>query len=512
MAGRDLQIMNRRSLLQSLAFVMACIVLGCAGENEKDTPSHVAQLFAGQSLDVVVPSGHGFAEAWQIVLDEWSAQTGAECRIYEADFGDETRSVAEVLSSAGGRSSDVLPTLFLVPNTRLAELGTAGLCANIPAKYQSGEYLAWKDIFRGLRAGTAMFDRKPICVPVSSPVLVCGYRADLLTEAGLSPPETWGEYQKLIEKLDDWAPGLTATEPWGEEFRSTLFFSRAAAHAKHPSNYSFFFDVATGAPTIDTPGFHRALEQSQAALAKMPAEVRDHSPADCLRELLTGRAAIGLTLDVGAGGGKLPFGPSTETSAEIQTVAESWERVDSIDLGFVRLPGAKEVYNMSTKRFESPDGWVQRATVTGFAGLSVCVAAEAKDADAAWNLLGTIAVTHLTEAFPVGTKSACRTSQIDSAADWLGPAFRTGESIQYSKAVAASLDDENLLAELPLPGRQRFRQAMTEALGQLFSESPPSPSELLKKVSDEWQAIRDEMGDRNVHTGYLRCLGVPVVE
>ena len=87
---------------------------------------------------------------------------------------------------------------------------------------------------------------------------------DLLTEARLSPPMTWDDYQKLAETIATWAPGQTVYEPWDPAFRGTLFFARAAAAARHPANYSVFLDIETGTSRIATPPFEQALHRMRA--------------------------------------------------------------------------------------------------------------------------------------------------------------------------------------------------------------------------------------------------------
>src|SRR5262249_36247776 len=141
--------------------------------------------------------------------------------------------------------------------------------------------VGWRDLFAGLAGKFAARKGTPLFVPLSCPVLVCYYRRDLLGAAGLNPPQTWDDYQQLLEKLPNWAPGLAAAEPWGENFRATMFLARGVCAAQHSGHYSLFFDIETGAPLIDSPGFVRALETARAAVAKMPQDVLTYGPVDC---------------------------------------------------------------------------------------------------------------------------------------------------------------------------------------------------------------------------------------
>ena len=340
----------------------AAVFTGCFGNSSEPDPNAPQERpFVGRTVRVVAP--HEIAERpdWQIMLDEWGEQTGAEWTLTPFDF----------------TSGDSLPDhdVLVLPTSNVQSLGSTAPLAPIPLERQGPERLAWLDLFQGLRERVASIDGKPAVVPVSSPVLVLYYRRDLLENAGLRPPETWADYQTLLEKLDEWAPGLTAVEPWGEEFRATMFLARAASYAKHPGNYSFDFDISTGDPLIGTPGFARALEDAVKAVAKMPVEVRTFSPADCRRAFFEGRAALAIAYETGPGNPILPGGrPDTgsneereETSARDDTDSDASRPSHEFSAGFVRLPGSREVYNPSSERWESPPGQgVNRVTLADF--------------------------------------------------------------------------------------------------------------------------------------------------
>ena len=61
--------------------------------------------------------------------------------------------------------------------------------------------LDWIDVLLGLREKQCRTAGGPYLVPLSSPVLVCYYRADLLEKAGLKAPDSWQEYQNLLDRL-----------------------------------------------------------------------------------------------------------------------------------------------------------------------------------------------------------------------------------------------------------------------------------------------------------------------
>ncbi|MGH9173129.1 MAG: hypothetical protein ACRD1H_02160, partial [Vicinamibacterales bacterium] len=392
---------------------------GCSGCEDGAGGGPASQPFQGETVTVAAPRSLGLESSWQLLLAEWSEQTGAEHAIteYELDGGEHSlnRTMAR---SVDGRS----PTLIVFPLTRLPELAFDGSLAEMSPEQR--ERLNWLEVFKGLRENIVRSEGRAVAVPVSAPVLVCYYRQDLLDSAGLVPPETWGDYQDLLATLDRWAPGLTAVEPWGEEFRATLFLARATAFARHPGNYSFYFDITTGDPLIDSPGFTRALEAAAAAREHLADEVVRYAPADCRREILSGRAALALAFETGPGNPPLAFGPaapSAEVSAS-STASETETPPEDFAIGFCRLPGSPQVYNHSAQDWdELPDDSVNRAALTGFGGVAVGVSARTtpESAAAAWNLVETLTVFRLNDAFPEGAKTPCRDSHLLLSADWV---------------------------------------------------------------------------------------------
>ena len=105
-------------------------------------------------------------------------------------------------------------------------------------------------------------------VPLGSPVMVLFYRADLFAHFGKQPPQTWAEYQQLVEffarreNLKDWpatsnlpAGWCGAVEPLAVGWAGKTLLARAAAYAKHRDYYTTLFDRDTMAPRIAGPPF-----------------------------------------------------------------------------------------------------------------------------------------------------------------------------------------------------------------------------------------------------------------
>jgi ABC-type glycerol-3-phosphate transport system substrate-binding protein len=471
-------------------FLLLVALTGCPGElpSEK-TASELP--FVGQQIHLGVPADQGFRTAWEAPLNEWAAQTGARYTLSELP----PRPAAEAFSGLTGEDRQ---TLAIFPLEQAGELlGAASLAPIPPALLEDDENgVGWRDLFTGLsgklaaRKGTALF------VPLSCPVLVCYYRDDLLSAAGLNPPQTWDEYQQLIDKLGDWAPGLTAVEPWGELFRATMFFARAVSPVQHPGHYSLFFDIESGEPLIDSPGFLRALEQALAAVQKMPLEVLSCGPAECRDAILNGRAALAIALE------SPPVGESAAGNA--------LARPQGMAVGFVRLPGSRETWNPTRRAWEPlADKGIQQVTLCGFAGLAVAASSRNSvvETEASWNALARVRGSNYVSGFPAGVVGLCRESQLQNSAEAVGPGLEGAEAAVYANTVAASLRDLRLVAELPVAGRAEFRDHLSRALSKCLT-GKQTPEEALHEAGQAWRDVVNRLGAATIRNNYRASLGL----
>ncbi len=272
-----------------------------------------------------------------------------------------------------------------------------------------------------------------------------------------------------------------------------MFLARALPGVKSPASFSVFFDIDTGDPLIDSPGFVRALGQSVAAVSKMPAEVKNLSPADCRLLILTGKAAMAVAFEPG------------RTDSKTDRTADG-------DLSVVCASARNaQIYSRSSKTWTTPpDQGINDATLAPFAGLAAGVSKgiPPNRSEAAWNLASFLSLDRYEQAFVNAPKSVCRESQLSGTATWVSPDLRPNELFSYCGATAESLRQSNISAELLVVGRPRFRKALTEGLTAAL-EGKASPETALKGVAEQWRAISKELGVDRVRDSYRKCLGLP---
>ncbi|MBM83085.1 MAG: hypothetical protein CMJ78_21195 [Planctomycetaceae bacterium] len=483
--------------------VLIAVILFASGCNDSDDSDPTANVnpFANVEINVALPAGYDLPEPWGPALDEWAARTGASYQLSEYELSP-GKSIVSALNNLS-------PNVIVFPTNRAAELDNADLLAPMPKDIRKSEDLGWLDIYNGIREHVTNIDRKPTIVPAGSPVLVLYFRRDLLEAADLEPPTTWTEYQKLVDTVEEWGGGLPVVEPWGEDFRATMFLARSVSLVKHPAFFSTLFDIDSGEPLIATAGFEKALADSVETVKKLPKEVLEYSPSHCRQEIVMGRAAMAIALESGAGNPRMLFGPMSEATSE--TEAET----KTVRLGISPLPGSQSVFNRTVSDFEEVrDKSANRATLTAFAGLSmgVTVVEESPKRAAAWNLL-TSMVTEpdFSTVFKAGMRQLTRSSQGDLPDFWVGEELSPEAATQFITATEGSLRATQVVKELPVIGASKFRTALTTGITSAITGAEP-PKDALSKVQASWQAICQEIGPEQIRDSYRRNIGLSALQ
>lgn len=479
-----------------LCFALGFGLPGCTDPSSK--PS--ASTLTGQKVVLAAPEKFKFRDSLEVSLNDWSAETGATVTVEDVSWEEKSDPLAAI------NADEQTAKVVVFPLTRMADILAQQRLAPVPLEERSTEAesaanrasLDWEELLPGLRERVGTPGKIATVLPVCTPVLVLYYRADLLEQHGLTPPKTWDEYRVLLESLGTWAPGLTAVEPWSEDFRATMFLARAASLASHPANYSLFFDVDNAYPLIDGPAFTRALDEMQKSRPLLAKDCLKYSPWDCRAEILAGRAALAITLESSENSVRLPFGPAGEGKTA---------RKDGITLGFAPLPGSLESFNPSRNDWETLVA-PQQVTLTGFAGLAVGVRkGEEPSTIAAWNLVARLWGTDLSATHPEGTVSLFRESQLADAQRWVGRELKGNEPGAYASAVSTSLRDARVVLELPVLHRDEFLAALTRGL-TAFLETPGEPRAALTKVATEWSALIEKVGADKIRDSYRHSLGL----
>ncbi len=476
-------------MFQRFALLVLCglVVAGCGKKSEPVVEPKQVLPFADVKVRIYSPKSIDDSRFWEIALSEWSAQTGASYEVVVYDDAEGPDALETRLKGVTGAGQVVF-----FPATWRSEIGARELCVPLPSEWQGFDDFNWPDLLPGVREHVLKWNGAAAFVPVHLPLMVVYYRADLLEAAGLKPPRTWDEYQQLVLTLNDWAPGLTAIEPWGAESRTSLFLARGLASAKMDGNYSVFLDYSTGAPLIDSPGFERGLEASLSLLPSLDPRSRESTADACVLEIAEGRAALAI-------GSAFPLLPRnvTELAAPDARIA------------VVPLPGSRSVYDPGRERWVELGGdKVNRVSLTGWEGLLASVASGASGTEtrAAWSVLKMLTVEVGADGFAPGRMVPMRLST-SSTPYPLG--VRAIDVRSHLEAVRDSFQGD-VIPELSCVDREALRGPLAARLGEVL-EGELSPAEALVRVREEWDAILVDARREAIRNSYARGLGFRIL-
>ncbi|QDU37970.1 Bacterial extracellular solute-binding protein [Maioricimonas rarisocia] len=473
--------------MAGLYVLMGLLLAGCPGGNSTQAPQEPAvPSLAGEEITLTVVGTVGESTTWDLAISEWEAATGANC-------------VRNTLENANPASIEPVvaetPGLLVLPLLSLPDLMQAGIVATVPEEVARSPQSPWQELFDGLRRGVAAPQERTTNLPLAAPPLLLWYRADLFERAELQPPRTWEEYDALVASIAEWGDGAFAAEPWEGDFAATMLMARAASSALHPDNFSFYLDVSTGEPLIDREPFVRTLQRVVDSRRAEPGQLQLLSRDACWTALIAGEAAMAVsTGPVSTGQGQAPQAGAT--------------RPEGIRLAAVPLPGSNEAFDHETGEWQPLDQTLNRVTVVGQGGYTVCVARSAGEElrQASWNLWETIEAAERDNGFRGDYWTLCRASQSGLFASRMG-ILHGLEQTQFSDAVAASLREPRVVLDIALPQREVFAHLLAEAVHRVF-EDDATPAEALKEAADAWAAQAQQIGPAHVLNTCRAAMGL----
>lgn len=495
------------------AAVLVLCLAGCAG-CDPTPPDDVAATKSGEAtsqggddepasvipLKLLIVDDPPLARA---IARQWEAMTGKKLDVVE-------QTTQELEAHAGPLDADIV----LYPTGLLGTLAERKQIVPLPEDVAGGKLLRRGDQLEMTRLRETVWGETPYAAPLGTAQFVLFYRRDLLEKLGASPPSTWAEYQALAEKLAtrpaDESPSASATErPWnavaepsGPGWGGLVLLARAAAYARHRSQYSTTFDFTTLEPRLTSAPFVRALEELTAA-AKLGAQAQGtRTPQEARRAILAGECGLALgwlgpARDEAAGDGASPAAGAAEESLAGQ-------------IAIAALPGSPDVFNASQSKWEQrgPDEPTRVSLLTA-AGRLGSVTSTSRQARGAFNFLAMLSAGEWHTKVVTASREAglYRNSHVDAPAVWVEPNMPLSTATEYAKLVRQMQRDQLWLAAPRIPGRSEYLAALDEAVAAAVA-GQATPAEALRTATEQWEKITDSRGREEQKRAYRRCLGL----
>lgn len=397
--------------------------------------------------------------------------------------------------------------VVIVPSTWLPDL--APYLAPVP------DWVVARDDFSGIyppyRDVMMRWQGDWKAVTIDGDLQIGAYRTDLFADPAhqrgfartycqsLAPPETWEDYRRIAKYFHGRkdaagrtiAGTLEAFQSRGQ--RIWTLFSRAAAYVNHPDwRGAMFFDPETMTPTIDNPGWERALSEYMA--------VRTFAPADALRmdsyevrtRFVAGAAAMNLDwTDTGV----LAYDP------HVSAVAGR--------VGFFMLPGSRDVWNPLTRRWDRFDH-VRHVPFIAFGGWIAAVPADRHRIDDGWRYIAWFADPARSAVDVMDGRSGInpyRYAHLADIAPWLRVFGTADAASAYLGAIRTSLESPDAVGDLRVPGFRAYAAALDASI-EMALTGEATPQAALSAAAGRWERITDRLGRQGQRRQYRRAMGL----
>lgn len=472
-------------------FLIMVIVLLLTACSDPTPPAAMqdARPFAGRSIMVIAPR----LDAGLIsgpILDEakrFGAETGASVRVVTPGWNETAEKIRTSLNDSAAHYD-----VYVVTTSWLGPLFEADAVAELPPAVM--EQIDWQDILPIYRNNLLTWNKRAYALPYDGDTVTLYYRQDLLEDSGhrkafearygypLRPPATWSEVHDIADFFTGWDWSGDGEADFGlvgnrkvDGSAMLIFLSRAAAYARHPDDPAFYFDPQDMTPRIDNPGFVRALREYIKALDYGPPGMGNFAGNDVRAHFIAGCCALAIDW------------ANTGIMAESKETSQVRGRV-----GYAPLPGADEVWNSSSGR------WEQRANrVASMVGnYLMLVSRRSRDAELAFAFAAHMTSREMTSRLVVTPSTGInpsRLSHLQDYAAWERIGFSHEAAQRYLGMIRDALASQSIIFDIRIPGSARYYASLDQAIMRAV-QGVQTPQGALSQAAREWQLITDELG------------------
>ena len=386
-----------------------------------------------------------------------------------------------------------------------------GLAAPMPDWV--AEQIDMSDYVKALQAPVGTWNGQTYRVSIDADAHNFNFRSDVFSNEELAtewaasggsqewgPPQTWQQVQAVTvflngKQLDgeDLYGILDVCAPGGG-FSWYFFASRATAYAKHPDNKAWLFDPKTMTPYVNNEAFVRA---AQNIIDALPYEPSDQINADL--------NVTGFTEFLGGTGSMVHWWGDVGSF-----VYTSDQSVVQDKVMFSILPGSDDVYNNTTKSWETLSTGPNFAPNEAYIGWGIYVMQRAVDLGvdkAAWSIaahLGNKDLATWMAFYPSGFQPYRNSSFAEEL--WADAGLPPEFIKSYLAAQEDSYNHPNGTIEPRIPGLFQYYVAAETELARAYA-GQVTAQEALDSTAAAWEKITDDLDRDSQIKLYQAALG-----
>ena len=493
----------RRHLRMSLVLVWVVAVSLVAPQ----APAASAKPFEGVTVNVLTFTGPQIAEPLQRRGPDFQKLTGAKINVVTVPFSDLYQKI--LTDMATGTNSF---HAFVFAPQWMADYITPGYIEDLTNRINADKALQWQDIGTFFRDFSATYGGRIYTIPLDGDFQMVYYRTDLLTQAGLKPPQTWDDYLKIastFHKKDlngDGTPDFgscIAKKRGAQSYWMVWSVAAGFLQAKGTSEGSFF-DLDTMKPLVNNEAFAEALRIYVETGKFAPPDELNWDVGDSRAGFTSGRCALSIDWgDIGT----LAIDPKT---SKVQD-----------KVGAVILPGTKRVLDRKTGKLVACTSTTCPHAINGvnhapFAayggwsgGINKAVPAKVKDAAYAFlSYMSQPAQANVDVTIGITGFNPYRISQFTDIKLWVKAGMSEAAARNYLGAIEASLKSPNMVLDLRIPQNQRYQQVILDTAIAKLAAGQITIQQAMKEIFDGWEALTNELGRDAQLKAYRATLGV----
>ena len=470
-----------------MLFTLLALLLGCSENSVESTSPSTPE--AVPTLHVTVADDPALATA---ITREWNARAGTDITVKNI-------SLAELLTARS-----ITTDLIILPSGALGSLANQDRL--LPLEKHLGPGLAkhHEGLLPAARQDEVRWGPQAMAASLGSPQLMLYYRRDLFQALDLEPPTTWRQYQELITTLSDRSSIATiiptdqeawqaTAEPLGPSWAGITLLARAAAYVRHPNQYSGTFDYLSMEPLITGEPFVRALDELRRTTMEYDALNWAPSPAEARQRFYQGEAAMALSWPSRAS-------DNPDSKATIKPSSVAW----------ALLPGSREVYNASDRKWESlPTQEPPHVPLLGISGRVGAICRNTSHPRFAAESLARLTSTKWSAAISRRSPftTMFRTNHLVDPLPWMDVDTSATAADQFASVLQQAHAPARSMICLRLPGRDQYLAALDQAVQAVLAQQA-TPQQALAHAANQWNSITEALGRDSQGRAYRQSLGL----
>ncbi len=480
-------------------------LIGCDHKQENNETASITQQYKDKSIMVIVPKLHADLVRGPILKEAkiFEEKTGAKIRVVTPNWNETIKSINDSLTQKDGLFYDIFVVIGLWNGTLLSD---KNIISPIPDWVK--EKIDWNDVLPIYKNNILRWGNIDYGLPYDGDTITLYYRKDIFEKKEIKEkffnqygytldiPKTWEEYIQISKFFNNWDWDNDNIVEYGNaglrvkgDVSLLQFFAFAGAYTKYPNEKSYYFDIDTMKPKISKDGFVKALTQYIELINYGPPAMKNFAGQDVRNAFAKGEVALAIDW------------------ADLGTyVANSPVSIVKDKIGYAKLPGSNNVFNDKTNIWENI--YNNPSSISG--NWMIFVNDKSPNKKLAFEFASYMSSAEITKKYIVDAGSAVnpsRYSHFKDADSWEKAGFSKESARDYLDTLQYSLQNENVVMDIMIPGGELYYQALDELvyeaiLGKL------TPKQALEQAALKWEEITNKLGREKQKEYYKASLNI----